>query len=467
MKTLRKYGWLVVLFLTPIIGWGQKLTINVDAAQFRATDAENYLEVYYNVYPQEWTFLADQTGDSVAAVVLDLRLLQDQRLVDQKRWKITHNKTREPLEPTGKVDQLRYQVQSGSYQLFLRVIDFNDQTRADSVKLDVKKTRFLPDSISISDIQLARVIQANAPELNQDFHKHSLNIFPNPPAVYIDTNPVLFAYVELYNIANRISATSYYVNYWVSSATGGPVTGQGDHFKKRLVKKGAAIEVVTLNLAALSSGTYYFNFAICDTSKMMVINQAKKFFMFNPTADAQNREALMADQNEPKVLYEALDSTQVDQEIEYLRYIVNRETMKIGKSLTNTKSRRAFLAQVWREFDPNEKTIQNEFRDEYLQRIRRANEQYGAMNIPGWLTDRGRIVVMYGEPSDIERHQDTTTMRSYQIWSYDNLQGGSQFVFIDFSGFRNYTLVHSDLRGEIKNFDWQSMLELTSPVPSY
>ena len=87
-----------------------------------------------------------------------------------------------------------------------------------------------------------------------------------------------------------------------------------------------------------------------------------------------------------------------------------------------------------------------------------ANERYRAIGRDGWRTDRGRIYIIYGEPDEIQRFPNSSDNKPYEIWNYNQIEGGVEFIFIDLSGFSEYTLVHSTKRGEIQDPSWQQLL---------
>ena len=69
-------------------------------------------------------------------------------------------------------------------------------------------------------------------------------------------------------------------------------------------------------------------------------------------------------------------------------------------------------------------------------------------------TDRGRVVIVYGQPDDIDRHPNETEVRPYEVWSYNNIQGGVIFVFVLRNAAGDYELVHSTHRDELHDENW-------------
>jgi len=75
---------------------------------------------------------------------------------------------------------------------------------------------------------------------------------------------------------------------------------------------------------------------------------------------------------------------------------------------------------------------------EYYLRVSNANIQFGNGS-GGWKTDRGRVLVKYGNPTNIERQSVVDNSVPYEIWNYSHLS--KRFIFRDDHGFGDYRLV--------------------------
>src|SRR5882672_1863611 len=91
-------------------------------------------------------------------------------------------------------------------------------------------------------------------------------------------------------------------------------------------------------------------------------------------------------------------------------YIITDEERKAFKKLETDDERERFIEEFWRRRDPDPDTDENEFREEYYERVAYANEHY-ASGIPGWKTDRGRIYITWGKPDEVESHPSGGTER--------------------------------------------------------
>lgn len=76
----------------------------------------------------------------------------------------------------------------------------------------------------------------------------------------------------------------------------------------------------------------------------------------------------------------------------------------------------------------------------------------------GWRTDRGRVLIRYGEPGEIERSPFTTSHVPYETWLY--FEGTSyRFVFADLSTNGDFRQVFSSVAGEVSFPNWQDMIQ--------
>ncbi len=80
------------------------------------------------------------------------------------------------------------------------------------------------------------------------------------------------------------------------------------------------------------------------------------------------------------------------------RYLVSKDEKKELLALPGDQQA-DFIERFWTRRDTDPATPTNEFKDEYFRRIRLADELFTGEPQPGWLTDRGRTVILYGEPS--------------------------------------------------------------------
>ena len=92
--------------------------------------------------------------------------------------------------------------------------------------------------------------------------------------------------------------------------------------------------------------------------------------------------------------------TNYDQMISLLRYFERQEWVDKLRHATPDQ-RPAVWQQFYKATDPVELTPENEALDGYFRRVQIANQRFREEGEPGWLTDRGEVLVTLGEPDDV------------------------------------------------------------------
>ena len=141
--------------------------------------------------------------------------------------------------------------------------------------------------------------------------------------------------------------------------------------------------------------------------------------------------------------------------IEDVAPIVTDAERRAYLKLKTNEEREQFIKLFWDERDPDPDTKENEYREEYYERITYANEHYSSGK-PGTKTDRGRIYIKFGKPDEIESHPSggtyqrmsyegsgTITAYPFEKWFYRHLPGvgsGIEIEFVDPTGSGEYRL---------------------------
>jgi len=124
--------------------------------------------------------------------------------------------------------------------------------------------------------------------------------------------------------------------------------------------------------------------------------------------------------------------------LDALRYITTKQqldSLKLGSFNTQRDNLEAF----WKAKDPTPETSYNELMVQYFQRVDHAMKEFGLLREPdGSKSDRGRIYILYGQPTRVDRTLSATA-GFQEIWLYENLN--KRFVFLDESKSGNYVLV--------------------------
>ncbi len=127
-----------------------------------------------------------------------------------------------------------------------------------------------------------------------------------------------------------------------------------------------------------------------------------------------------------------------------VRWIISDDERKAFMQLSNEEEREKFIEAFWDRRNPNPDSEDNEFKDEHYRRIEYANEHFPAGK-PGWMTDRGRMYIVFGPPDEIESHPSggsyqrpmeegggETSTYPFEDWRYRHIDGIGEQVIIEF-----------------------------------
>jgi len=105
--------------------------------------------------------------------------------------------------------------------------------------------------------------------------------------------------------------------------------------------------------------------------------------------------------------------------LDYTRYIMLDEEREVFMKLTNDRDRMAFTEIFWKQRDPTPGTPINEFKEEHEKRWQYCRTTLSRSTTrDGWRTDQGRIHIIMGEPSSIERFDNYLGLYPVQVWYY-------------------------------------------------
>ncbi|MFC1537273.1 GWxTD domain-containing protein [Gemmatimonadota bacterium] len=124
----------------------------------------------------------------------------------------------------------------------------------------------------------------------------------------------------------------------------------------------------------------------------------------------------------------------------YLKYLTDKQEREEFLSVPDNE-RLEVWQEFWSEFDPVDTTPENEYRDAYFARIRHANESYGTILQPGWLTEMGETYIRLGLPNNLEKFSMRSGGKDIEIWSYWTPRE-VDLIFFDRSGLGDFRLLN-------------------------
>lgn len=85
------------------------------------------------------------------------------------------------------------------------------------------------------------------------------------------------------------------------------------------------------------------------------------------------------------------------------QFLMTKDEAAKWKTVSSDGDAKAFVALFWARRDPTPGTPRNEFREEYEHRVAMADKSFPTDKKRGALTDRGKVLILFGQPKKIER----------------------------------------------------------------
>ncbi len=351
------------------------------------------------------------------------------------------------------IQGFRFAVQPDSMRLTVEVRDAQTDS-ASTTKLIRDFDVPPPDRLPFSDIVWLESVE---PAIEGDpFTKHGLRFKPYvADDVFLDADSLRF-YVEYYDADRLFGKGKHALRFYLTEAQRSePLEGTE---RRTRMRPSEAINVFhyAYDLRQLPSQTYALHIELIGPDGEVRHRTQRRFFAYNSVLDAR-----LPDEDRALALYDVLygyDEKQLDVYLDALEYINTDEERRMRHALVNYDDKRKFFYHFWlkRQTDPNQPARAWQI---YRNRFDYANRRFKASTRPGWRTDRGRVLLTYGQPDDVQPFPTDTDKLPYEIWTYNRLrnQSGVIFVFIDRDLATNeYRLHHSTLNGEMYNANWRA-----------
>ncbi len=334
----------------------------------------------------------------------------------------------------------------GMYNARTVVVDLEDKASSEA-EFEISVPRFQPDSLELSQIQLGYDIINTRGDTTVSpmdvLIKNGQKVYPDCRGLVGTGRPRLFFYGEVYNLDFDPARDNSYEMTVTLEPTDSAATIP--YSQQILTKPGkSAVLASSVDVRDVPLGSYHLNVTVTDQATGRSASAQKLFWRVAP----------------------ALDSLTPDEEQrvrDIIAYIARPEEMSRFERL-NPVGKRNFWLKFWKDRDPTPGTPENEYKNEHMRRLNYANEKFSIGindNTGGWKTDMGRVYIVYGPPSHIERFPFTPERPAAEQWFYDHLTGQGQvyFLFVDEGGYGDYNMVHSTARGERRDPFWEQQVQ--------
>ena len=447
------------------------LQLDVDAAAFQYDDESALVEAYlaFEASTLPYVAVGDQFEAALpvtvalrrGAVAAPAEASVAPAFADTLAYRFAVADTAGLVQGQYFVQQIRAAVPPGEYELEVGVPgDAATERAAFAARRDVTVPDFAAAREAgrplLSDITLASDIRPSD-DADGAFYKNGLSVRPNPNGLFGQGLPTLFYYAEAYGLDAAFGDGPYTLFAYVApSAFGQPMEG----FQQRTERPARDTDVLagSFDLRALPGGVYTLRLAVLDANNEAVAEQSRTFYVYNP--EVAQPVTAADDRSYETNLFAVMPEEELDEHIRQADVLAtNRERDRFRRATTPEEKRDALVA-FWRNRNPDPASPVNEAYRSFTERVTYATERYSNTYAEGWNTDRGRVILKYGLPSQVNPRLYQSNTLPHEIWEYDNVPGSGRavFVFVDRAGFGDFELVHSNVTGEVSMPDWERQL---------
>ena len=431
----------------------QDFKVDFDYSRFFYNDSSNYVEIYYSFYEPQLKQVETDNQLSVKGI-LNIMIFEPNSTdtLVNKNYQF-ENLIADSLSENHQksfTGNIAYVLPHGEYRCVLTGMDGNDMNKLDSLSFPITISELPVDRFSISDLEIASMIRHSDQEKSM-FYKNTYEVIPNPSGIFGQEIPVLYFYSEIYNLRNADGSENLRVDHMLLNSNNKTVYNKSSLFPRN---SASAVDVGAINISKFPSGAYTLVDVATDSVKSMTVYSSKKVFIYNPGV-IDTTPVTVADNSVLTSEFASMSEEELDQAFNESKYVAVKQEKNQWEALKSEDAKRKFLFDFWKARDLTPGTPVNEYKREYFERVKKANNLYSNIQQKGWKTDRGRVLLLYGEPSEIERYPNQVDTKPYEIWHYNELEGGVVFVFADLTGFSDYSLINSTKRGELSDPDWQ------------
>jgi GWxTD domain-containing protein len=404
-----------------------------DYAVFKGAEGNQHTEFYLMVFADQLTEVYNKVRFVIETKIEDAAKNE----ISSREWTTEADITRDSFSVAKVIyDQWNQVLPAGNYRLNVKIKD-KESGKTGSIQYLFNISGQDNDEPGLSNIEfVSRVDEANP---GSPFKKGNKTVIPNPSRRYGVLNPVLYTYYELYT-PEEMAGKKISINYSLTDVSAN-VVKEFPVMEAEIIGTSAGFNH-GLNVSRVPSGIYELNIKISIPGEDKILTAARRL------------EVIQKDYTELQPVLSVNDAETFGK---LLKLIGDKNQLKIYRQL-QLSAKANFIVQYWKSVDPTPGTPENEYLEKIQQRFVYANKNFSWGEIPGWETERGRVMIQYGMPDEIEKYNSEADRVPYEIWQYMQ-EKNFYFVFGDLNSNGRYILLHSNKDGEVSNENWQSEIK--------
>jgi GWxTD domain-containing protein len=439
-----------------------------------------YFETYLSVVGSSVVFVKNDTQKFQGAIEVTMIFKKDSLVVAFDKYELLSPEVSDTSSiDFNFLDQQRFSLPDGVYDFEIQIKDINGN-KPPFITSQTVEINFPKNEISISGIELIESYSKTTE--NNILSKSGLDLVPYVYNFYPDRINTLRFYAEVYNTKEVLGNDGMFLlSYFIENYENQQRLTDYVRFKRETASP-VTVLFSDFDITNLPSGNYHIVIEARDRENNILASNKLFFQRSNPEfqpnfADIDGslvENSFVAQITDKDTLLDYIHSlapisTYMEQN--FVKYQIDQPTADL-------ELMQRFFLSFWLNRD----NLKPEYAwKEYLSAVELVDEQFGypgKRGKKGYETDMGRIFLKYGPPNTItDRPFDASSSGMtinnggtpssgvgavpYQIWHYYTLdnQRNKKFVFANSNPSTfDYTIIHSNVSGEIQNANWQDEL---------
>jgi GWxTD domain-containing protein len=447
MKNVRfLFLFLFVIAQQLVIAQDSNLRAYLDNKQFYAPGTGNYLEIYFQFVGYSIKYKGID-GGLQGELAISLQISDGEKIVASDAYRL-----QTPVMKDSIVDDFydvkRFAISPGRYVLSVELQDLNSDAKPVKASQPIM-IEDLETSISASDIEAIEA--ASKGDENSSFFKSGYNMIPRLSTFYPSQLSSIPVYIEFYNTDQLGDSICGMKQMIINTETGAELSEQTVYSKHGTTQVLPILRNV--DISDVPTGKYALSYTLISKSMKELTTQSYLFERSNDIEVSWNLETMVTD----PAFQAFITNDSVTYYLESLIPISKPAEIKNIISTIKTKDvelQRRHIQAFWLQTSPGsayDAWLRYKGQVQLVERIYANNFQ------EGFETDRGRVYLQYGAPTNIVSRETSPTEYPYEIWQYNKIGvfSNKRFVFYNPDLVNNaYRLLHSDMVGELKNPSW-------------
>jgi GWxTD domain-containing protein len=432
----------------------QKSTLRayMDTKQFYAPTIGNYVEVYFQFVAYSIKFKGAE-GGLQAELVVSFQLKNERdSIVSQDAYRL-----QSPLMKDSVVDDFydvkRIPVSAGKYTLAIEILDINSDQPAVKASQPIVVDEF-KNAITASGIETIEYAKPMGDETSL-FFKSGYTIIPRLSLNFSKELNYLPVYLEFYNTHKLPDSLCTIKQFVTNTETGQELTDLTQFIPQRTAEVVPVLK--NMDISKVPTGKYALNYTLLSRDMKELVTTRIVFERSNDMELTVDVDKLVLD----PAFQGSITDDSVGYYLESLIPIARPQEIKNIISILKTKDKqkqRLHIQAFWLTTAPGH--VYDAW-IKYKAQVQLVEKVYSTNFQEGFETDRGRVYLQYGSPTNIIVRETSPSEYPYEIWQYNKISNFSnrRFIFYNPDLVNNaYRLLHSDMLGELKNPGWSQVL---------